>query len=411
MTPSPSTSEPSVQAVVAGADRCVQCGLCLPACPTYGLLREEADSPRGRVALARALAAGELPAEPTLTTHLGRCLLCRACESACPAGVPFGAIMDGARALTRRAGAPAASAPLRHLLDRPRLLRAGVRLLRLAQATGLTRLMAALPLAPARWRALVAALTRPAPPARLAGRRAGPEAGSPVWLFPGCTGEALDARTATDTLAALAALGFRVRVPEAHLCCGALHLHAGLPDEARDRASACAAALGTDEAPVLAIASGCALQLAELNRLGQPALAARAQELTSFLARIPWPHAPALRPLGLKVLLHVPCTLRHGLHQPGAVRALLARIPGLTLIETEGLPACCGAAGAYLFEEPALSDALREPWAHVLEQHRPDVIATPNLGCAFQLQAAAHEARVSLEVLHPVSLLARALQP
>ena len=402
------TAEPSEAArrIVADADRCVQCGLCLPVCPTYALLREEADSPRGRIALARALASGALAADPVLAGHLRRCLLCRACEAMCPARVPFARIMDAARARIPDADR---SGPLRRLLRRPRLLRAGVRALRAAHRMGLTA-AARLPLLPAPVRRAAALLPTPPRPVRVAGRRAGPEAGPRVWLFPGCTGEALDGRTLADALDVLAALGFRVRVPEDHVCCGALALHAGRPAEARALAARAARALADDgEAPVVAVASGCALTLAEADALGQPGLAARARELTAFLAATPWPRTPRLRPVRLRVLAHAPCSLAHGLRAGAAVEALLARVPGLEVVRATDAPACCGGAGAYAFEEPELSAALRAQWAERLAALRPQAVATPNLGCALQLGAAAREAGLALEVLHPVSLLARAL--
>ncbi len=407
MSETAEASEEAARRIVADADRCVQCGLCLPVCPTYGLLREEADSPRGRIALARALAAGALAPDPVLAGHLRRCLLCRACEAMCPARVPFARIMDAARA---RAPGIDRSAPLRRLLRRPRLLRACVHALRGARRTGLAAAAARLPLLPAPVRRAAALLPTPARPVRVAGRRAGPEAGPRVWLFAGCTGEALDARAVADALDVLAALGFRVRVPEKNVCCGALALHAGRPAEARALAARAAGALADDgEAPVVAVASGCALTLAEADALGQPALAARARELTAFLAATPWPRAPRLRPVRLRVLAHAPCSLAHGLRAGGAVEALLGRVPGLEVVRAADAPACCGGAGAYAFEEPELGAALRAQWAERLAALRPQAVATPNLGCAIQLASAAREAGLTLEVLHPVSLLARAL--
>ena len=403
-------------------DRCVMCGLCLPHCPTYGLSRDEGDSPRGRIALMQGLASGALPVGERLLGHLDRCLECRACEAMCPSEVPFGRLMDAARARveparprtwrTRRARA-LATALLRH----PHRLRALAALLRLYQRSGLqwlarrSGLLAALGLArlegrlPRLQRPLAAGLHAPPGPAR--GR---------VALFTGCVEAVAGADAQHDALRLLNRLDYRVDIPRAQGCCGALSQHNGDPATAADLARANLAAFAdAGLAAVLSTASGCSAQLADYGRLYGDrdaralAFARRARDITGFLAEQDWP-PDLLQPLPQTIAVHDPCTLRHGLRQHRPVYRLLERIPGLETISLNPAGTCCGAGGANLLTQPVQAAALRQPQIERLRELGVGTLVSSNIGCALHLAEGIREAGLEVEVLHPVSLLARQLR-
>lgn len=386
------------------ADRCVKCGLCLPHCPTYRLTGIEGESPRGRIALMQGLAAGRLEAGPSLVQHLENCLSCRACESVCPADVPYGELIDAGRALLAEKGVRPSLVQrmLGSLLQRPRLLGLGVRL---AQCPGAAAIAGRLGGLPGRAAALLPAGAR-AP--HLADAPSSAEAArGDVLLFSGCVGAAIDGRGLDDTRRVLESAGWRVRMPPRQGCCGAIDLHAGRPAKARARALHNLEVFPGD-APIVACASGCAATLVEYARLaGEPGarFARRVTDPAQLLA-------DATLELGAgryrNVVLHIPCTQRNVTGTAAATRRLLARIPGLVVRELP--PGCCGAAGEMFLHNPALSDALVAPLVASLASDSPDALVTSNIGCAMHFAAALARAGLAVPVLHPASLVASALE-
>lgn len=407
---SPAVPLSDLSAVLRDADLCVKCGICLPHCPTYGLTGHEADSPRGRIALMQGLFSGALPASPSLDTHLDGCLSCRSCESVCPVKVPFGSLMDRTRAEQARRR-PARVRTLRlgaALLTRPPVRRLMFTLLWLYQRSGLQAIFRRL-LAHTRLGRAESLLPRLHWPRRVqtqGGRRK-------ISLFTGCTADWLDAQTLHDSAAVLGRLGFEVEVPQAQGCCGALHQHAGLLDRARAAAQQNIQAF-PGPLPVLSLASGCGASL-----LDYPALVAddeargfahRVQDVCRFLLDH-WPADLALKPLRARVAVHRACTQRNVLRSDAAMVELLRKIPGLDLVELDPSQRCCGAAGAYVLSQPEASDALLLPKIEAARALKPDFIVSANIGCALHLAAGLRRSGAATGVLHPVSLLARCLEP
>jgi glycolate oxidase iron-sulfur subunit len=385
------------------ADRCVKCGLCLPHCPTYGLTGIEGESPRGRIALMQGLASGRLEPSESLVGHLDNCLGCRACETACPAAVPYGELIDAGREMLVAQGVrpPPARRLLGRLLQHPRLLALAARCARLPGVAAVARRLGGLP---GRAAALLPADARPP---RLADVPPGAEAThGEAFLFTGCVSAAIDGRSLDDTRRLLEHAGWRVRTPR-QVCCGAIGLHAGRPEEARRLALRNLDAFAGD-APVVACATGCAATLKEYARLaGAPGarFAARIRDPAEMLV-------DAQLPLGAgryrRIVLHVPCSQRNVTGTAAATRRLLARIPGLAVRE---LPAgCCGAAGEMFLSNPALSDALLAPLLAELVRDPPDALVTSNIGCAMHFSAGLTRAGLEVPVLHPASLVAGALE-
>lgn len=388
---------PGNEVLIADAERCVKCALCLPHCPTYGLKGEEGDSPRGRIELIRALAAGAL--QPTAETieHLDGCLACRACEAVCPAKVPYGRMIDGARdRLSARSRSGLTADLVRRLAAHPRWLGRTGSVLR-----GTARFLP-LPGSLSRLRPHLRSLNRLPRLAR------GPDDGRPVSLFLGCVARALDTRALVDSARILAAGGYRIEIPEGQTCCGALALHAGERRSAERLARRNLAAF-RDALTIVASATACTAQLAEYGELiadGEE-FGRRVTDVSELLAQVVTGrgmHPAGARPL--RVALHVPCTQRNVLRSDAARRCLQA----IDRIEIAELPrACCGAAGSYFLERPEDAEALREPLLAAIRRARPDYVLTTNVGCRLHL--AAGLGGKEPEVLHLASFLARHLEP
>lgn len=380
--------------LLAAADLCVKCGLCLPHCPTYGLSRQEADGPRGRIALAQGLDSGQLQASPRLEAHLDGCLSCRACEAVCPAKVPYGAISDAARARLATPARTRVARALGTLLDRP-FVRALLRVaLWLPRPTLRSRWLAGWP--------RVRRLRAVAAPGRGA-----------IALFTGCVGDIAERQVLEDARRLFAAAGVAVAIPPGQGCCGALHQHGGLPEGAARRAARNARAFA-DCAQVLPLASGCGAALRDLGRASSnelPALAPRVHDLCQTLARALDAQPPAWRALPLRVAIHTACTQANRFGARDAIRRLLQRIPQLELVEMAPESGCCGAAGLGFLQQPDQADRLRAPKLDAVAALAPQLIVSANIGCSLHLAAGLRQRGQPVEVLHPVSLLARALAP
>jgi glycolate oxidase iron-sulfur subunit len=382
-------------------DACVACGLCLPHCPTYRLTGEESASPRGRITAMRAVADGLAELDQTFATFMDLCLVCRACEDVCPSHVPFGRMMERARTEIE---------PERG---------AGSRLLRwlgldvVLPRPGLIRLVAVLqpvarPFMPRRMRAIVprraspfSRLPRVTEPARDVEPR------GTVALLSGCVQDRWFHQVNLATIRVLARCGWRVTVPRAQRCCGALQAHNGRLDVARRLARLNARAFaGADD--VVANAAGCGAHMRSYPELVE-GTTLPVRDVMAFLFDEGLGDVP-LGPIGIEgVAYHDAChALRvQGIHsQP---RALLGAIPGVHVIEIANGDRCCGAAGLYNVTEPELAGRLQREKAGAVRDTGASVIASANPGCTMQLRAGLAELGVTAEVVHPVELLDAAI--
>jgi glycolate oxidase iron-sulfur subunit len=398
------------------ADRCVKCGLCLPVCPTYRLAAVEAESPRGRVALIQGLLQGDLARGSALERHLDSCLGCRACEAACPSGVRYGALIDGARARLRRPRSVGRRILLA-LASRPRWFGGATAL---ARRLGLHRLAGRLPGPPGRWLGFVPPTPGP-DPRSLATAPTGAERGR-VGLFLGCVGRSADAEVHRAASRLLGALGYRVICPDGQGCCGAMHRHAGLADRAAQLAAANQRAFGGQGlAAILVSATGCGAVLGEEGGPpgggpvegpdGQGGRATdappRYADLLAFLARADWSGLePRVTPI--RVAVHLPCSARDAGLSLRDVLGLLARVPGLEAVALDPALGCCGAAGTYVLHHPATADRLREGVLDAVAASGVEVLVTANTGCAMHLRAGLAARGLPIRVAHPVELLAEA---
>lgn len=377
--PDPAAPSPAA-ALVALADRCVQCGLCLPHCPTYRLDRSEAESPRGRIAYTRAVARGDIPPTPAGDAHLDHCLGCRRCEAACPAGVRYGELLVVARGeQARRRRPPARVRAALALLARPRLLDALAGLQRRFGRWWPRAWQPALPPPPA-------AVPMPAAPAAPTGR---------VALFTGCIARAHESPARAALARLLGAAGIAVEVPGGQGCCGTAAAHAG------DTSGAAALAAANQRAfagagTVLCLASGCQDALAR-------SLEGIAATEDAILAVERIADRLAFRPATGRIALHLPCSQRAVVRSDAALRRLLARIPQLDLVELPDT-GCCGAAGLHQLAEPGRAAALRAPLLDALAASGAARLLSSNIGCRLHLAGG-----TTIPVQHPIEFLAEHL--
>jgi len=394
---------------------CVHCGLCLSACPTYRETGREISSPRGRIYLMRGVAEGRIPLAETVADESFLCLGCRACETACPSGVHFGAMVELARAEVAEAGLRPGLAPrleriaLRQVVPHRGRLRALVSLLGLAQRLGLDRALRRW--LPAALRDAPALLPR-IPPRRERARlpertQASGSARGRVAFLEGCVMPELFAGVNAATVRVLARNGFEVLVPRGQGCCGALHAHAGDEVAAREllRRNLRAFA-GVDRIVVNSAGCGAALRDAGRWLPGDPEaqrLAASVRDALELLDEA------GLRPppgrVAARVCYDDPCHLVHGQRISDAPRRILAAIPGVELVAHRDAASCCGAAGTYNLTHREMSQAvLRRKLASLVEAD-PDIVASGNPGCLMQLRAGARLAGLRARVVHPIELL------
>lgn len=414
----------SVTHIKQEATKCVACGLCLPHCPTYNLLQDEAESPRGRLSLMLALAREDLPLNAKLESHLARCLDCRACEKVCPSYVGFGLALDSARAVieSRRAaaGLPVSKTMslIEWLVEKPTRMRRLAKLLRLYQRTGLQWLLrTSRMLRLLRLDNLDADIPRLEPQKDLAEfHPATNKSKGKVVLFTGCQADMADQPALASSIRLLKRLGFEVHVPAKQNCCGALHLHAGQNEKAIELMRRNIDAFTEGMEAIVCIASGCTATLGEYNKYldgdeRAAGFSARIRDINQFLEEAAWPEDFAFHPLPRRIAVHNPCTLTHVLRQEDKPYALLAKIPGAEILPLPENNLCCGAAGAYHLTQTPIARQLRDPKITHLERLAPDILVTSNPGCATFLAAGLREAGLATEVLHPVTLLARQLKP
>lgn len=422
--------------------QCMHCGMCLPTCPTYAETLQERSSPRGRIAMMRAIADDRLDVSQAFAEEMYFCLGCLACQTACPAGVDYAELIETARAEVERRGVldtpkrnVIRSLLLRRLFTSRRHLHRLGRLLRLYQRSGLERLvrvLGLLRLAPRSLRELEPLSPRISPRfthelfASDYARKNPEEPSYRVALLAGCIADICFANVNTDTIEVLQANGCEVLLPAAQQCCGSLHSHNGEVELARGLArenlDAFSAETGGLEHldAILVNAGGCGSHVKHYDRLlaGDAVYAARAhswshkgKDIHEWLAEIGVrPARPAAAPPDrpLRVTYHESCHLKHGQKISDAPRAILAAIPGVEMIELMEADWCCGSAGVYNITQPEMSMRLLDrKVGHIIDTGAV-VIASGNPGCTVQIEHGLRQRGYTARVEHPVSLLAAA---
>ena len=438
----------STHTLLTEANRCVSCGLCLPHCPTYRLTMSEADSPRGRIALMSGVASGNLPMNERFVQHMDRCLTCRACEAVCPNNVAYGQLIDAARTMIETSSPElhAGSARTkknrlrrwleRELITKPfridrmrtffwLLLKTGF-LQRLQKSnllgkTKLAKLIAQVPSSTMNplisdnatetsngWQVVYPAV------GKLCGE---------VGLFLGCVSRLSDVETLNSAIFVLNRLGYTVYVPSTQTCCGALHQHSGEVAKAATLVRQNEKAFGElNLSKIITTASGCGVQLAECRALKKQErchkngivekdcssdFAFRIVDISKFLVTADGWDDVEVRPLASKIAVHDPCSLRNGLRDQAYVYKLLTHIPRLKPVPLADNDQCCGAAGTYFIDQPDFAMKLQAEKISAVNDSDIRYLVTSNIGCSLHIASGLRAAGSSVEVLHPVTLLAR----
>ncbi len=394
------------QQVYARALDCVHCGLCLPACPTYTTNGLEADSPRGRIMLMKGLADGTTDATPSVVKHLDLCLDCRACETACPSGVVYHELIEAVRPQLdsqrpRTLRDRLIMAMVRHVFAYPTRMKMAMMPARLLQRLGLWRLVAALPMAQLLPPVSASATLPPGTYASATPRQ------SRVGFFTGCVGNVLFSQVNRQAVELLQHAGCDVVVPPDQACCGAIHHHSGDSQTARAFARRNTEAFAGVDFVVTAVA-GCGAMMQEYpHLLGHVGSQLTVKDISVALDELGMPrprHA-----LQLTVAYHDACHLAHAQRIVDPPRNLLGMIDGLTLAPLPESDMCCGAAGTYNLTQPAMARSLGERKIRHILRTGAAACVTGNAGCALQIAATARRMGVDLELIHPVSLLHRAV--
>ncbi len=403
---------------------CVHCGLCTASCPTYVELGNENDSPRGRIHLMRGVTDGRLELTGSVRRHLELCLDCRACETACPSGVQYGRLIEPFRvAMESNAESSHRKSDdwfhrwiLFGLFTRPQRMQKALVPARVAQWLRLDRMLVATglwKLLPPRLGRMLTLLPRLEPvqpplPAVLpaAGRRR-----ARVALFTGCVGDVMFRSTNWATARVLQANGCDVVIPQNQQCCGAIHLHAGHSEPARQLADANLDAFRpADVDAIIVNIAGCGSMLKEYGHHwhdsqheARTRFGHKVRDICEFLDQL-----GLIAPTGNlphQITYHDACHLVHAQRIREAPRRLLARIPGLTLVDLHESELCCGAAGTYNLTEPEMADRLAQRKLKNILDTGVRVVATGNAGCLLQI---ARESRMQghvLKIVHPIDLL------
>jgi glycolate dehydrogenase iron-sulfur subunit len=405
---------------IAEADKilraCVHCGFCTATCPTYVLLGDELDSPRGRIYLIKDMLEQGRPATADVVKHIDRCLSCLSCMTTCPSGVHYMHLSDQARAhIEKTYRRPLADRAMRGLLARvltdPALFRLGLVAGKLARplapalrALGLKRLAAMAQLTPHR---------TPAPPGERTGKVFAPEGErrGRVALLGGCLAPVLAPSTNEAAIRLLNRLGIEVVIAAGETCCGALKHHLGREDEslaqARSNVDAWTREIeagGLDA--ILVTVSGCGSVIKDYGFMlredeayaGKAArVAALAKDISEYLSTLDLPAAEA--PSGLTVAYHAACSLQHGQKVTRQPKELLCKFGFIVKDVAEG-HLCCGSAGTYNILQPALAERLQARKVANIERLEPDVIAAGNIGCITQIAAG-----TAIPVVHTVELI------
>lgn len=408
---------PAQQNIIDETDQCVQCGLCLPHCPTYSIAKNEAESPRGRISLVRALHEGNLEPNPTLSHHLDTCLACLSCETVCPANVKFEKILEAGRGFTREHRSFIQRCKQTLLLSM--LTTAGTRsvvknIFKIYHLLGIHKILKNASIRFPYALRIFKLIPEPQQLAFTESFTSNITEKSRVALVTSCASDLFSDTTQASAKYVLQALNYEIVEPTPLRCCGALHQHNGHLVTAQHLMQKFSGSLTNERFDTLiSLATGCA---AQLNRypelLGHDAtteLISKHTDINAFVLQQLEIHKLKFKPLPKKVFIHKPCTQNfkaHGLH---TVEQLLSKIPEIQLCIFEDELACCGAGGMNSLTQAKLADDLIANKISELTSSNATHLVTSNIGCSLHFQAQLHHENSAIITCHPITLLAQQL--
>lgn len=373
------------------ADQCVLCGMCLPHCPTYKVSQHEAESPRGRISLIKAFAEGNLEASDSLETHIQSCTGCLTCQNICPAKVDYQNILDAGKTMYRRE-----QSFISRMLQRFSIQIAthhwGHTLISLS--SHFTKV-----LPKNRYTQLLHRVDK-----KKIANKASEHYSTSVNVFTGCTGNVFDSQTLNSLIKLLNMINVEAKLADNIQCCGALSQHSGLPKQAEQYLSELKSHLAKQTTGILlSFATGCGRQLNEHLSNGT---------IQHFDA-MQWLHSQqsfkqlVFSSTSQTILVHTPCTVNTS--EQEIIYDILKRIPNIELIEFNDQLSCCGAGGMQLTSPEQSNQQLLKEKLSTIEKIQPDVIVSPNIGCSLNFKLGLDNTNLDIEVIHPLTLLARQL--
>ncbi|MGZ8984195.1 MAG: (Fe-S)-binding protein [Methylotenera sp.] len=386
----------SIKELIIEADRCVACGLCLPHCPTYRKTGSEADSPRGRIQLMRAVAQDILPNNARFKEHIDLCLGCRSCEAVCPNSVNYGALVDTSRALfiqKKSVWFTLAKPLIRHRYLQYTLSWLVWLTQRCKLDNLLQRLIPAAKLLPVIDKPVAWKPMYPATAGKATSKKGA------VSLFLGCASNILDHQTLKASIYVLNNIGFDVHIPAQQTCCGSIARQMGDTDES-DKLVALNQSSFDQNIPILTAASGCGAGLNDY--LPQHNI----QDISTFLMACDWTNT-RIEALNERIYVQDPCTLRNVQKSHQAVYSLLKKIPGADVHALAGNGQCCGGAGAYMLTQNNMASNLRNDKLSAIKANNVAILATSNIGCSLHIANALREKNLTVSVMHPIQIIAK----
>ena len=396
------------QDIIDTADQCVMCGLCLPHCPTYTLAQTEPESPRGRIALVRALYEGKLEASDSISSHLEHCLTCMNCERVCPANVDYEKIIDAGRAVTHKQNSLfehlQQSLLLFALSERHsrKFIKACISIFRsfgLHRVFSSTRLLSLLPDKSA------------AAPKFNAHQSDKHPNGPTVAIFNSCAGDLVNDETLNAARLILSKLDCKVIEQKQTLCCGALHQHTGDLKTAKQLRRNFISSFDQQNPDYLvSLATGCGAQIkrySELEDGSAKSLTKKHFDVNEFVLQQIKKSSLRFKPLNSKVYIHKPCSQAQISKDDSAVEQLLNYIPEAELVTFEDNLSCCGAGGMNTISQSKIAEQLIENKVLELKNSTAKYLVSSNIGCALHFQAKLRQEGIAIHISHPITLLAQ----
>ena len=385
------------------ADHCVKCGLCSSQCPTYRLKQDENESPRGRIALAQALASEAIPVGNKISSHLNNCLQCRQCEISCPSEVKYGELIHLTHELLRQKTLRRFDLKAKIIAITANRHHASWQKIRtLWNMLARSGLLHALRIFPsARLIPSFSADTTPSDKAAVKTRATVKL--DEILLFTGCLSHLFDQRALNACINLLKHCGYHVNIPRQQVCCGAVAAREGLPNIAQQCASKNSNAFfHLQNKPIVFFTPGCGSQLKEYD---DKTFVTRVTNISEFLLNSHRFARLEFSTLKKRVLIFTPCSERNALQQTGLTENLLKRIPDINIITLPKNTGCCGASGSHLFTHHQQATQIRAPLIEIIASLAPDIIVSPNYPCNLHLSSGMKEKNLDIPVTHPIELL------
>ena len=404
---------PRVNGMVGAIEACVHCGFCLPTCPTYQVLNEEMDSPRGRIILMKSVLEGEL-AYQDVKPFIDQCLGCLACMTACPSGVQYNELLSPFRALVKNETKPGFVENLQHkfivkTLPYPERFRSVIKIGKITKAIK--------PILPEEYKDLLDlipdSISESDPIPEIVPVRGKPRAR--VGLLLGCVNQVLGQRINWSTIRVLNKNGVEVVIPKEQVCCGALSLHMGEFDQAQDFARRNMQVFPDDLDAIISNAAGCGSAMKEYQMLfsgmeeeGEAAdFVHKVMDVSEYLCQMDLLELPEVSH-SYKIGYQDACHLSHAQKVNQAPRDLIAKIPNISLVDIGEPEICCGSAGIYNIEHPEIANQLGEKKVNNIINTNADMVVTGNIGCCVQIQTHLKMRADKIPVYHTLELLDKA---